>query len=80
MTGEPGIGKTSLVRSFLRGLAEHGSDDGLWIATGKCVELHGVGEAYMPVLNALDRLARDSDPLEWAENRSRRCRGARNAE
>ena len=59
VTGEPGIGKTSLVRSFLQTLAGH--EDGLRIAWGHCVELHGESEAYLPVLNALDRLAREGD-------------------
>jgi DNA-binding winged helix-turn-helix (wHTH) protein len=52
VTGEPGIGKTTLVRSFLQKLADQ--DDDLRIAWGHCVELHGESEAYLPILNALD--------------------------
>ena len=59
VTGEPGIGKTSLIRCFLRQVTEREGADGPWVTMGKCVELHGESEAYMPLLNALDRLARD---------------------
>jgi predicted ATPase len=58
VTGEPGIGKTSLIRTFLERLAE--AEESEWIAVGRCVEHHGEGEAFLPVLNALDRLARES--------------------
>jgi predicted ATPase/DNA-binding winged helix-turn-helix (wHTH) protein len=60
VTGEPGIGKTSLIRTFLERRADAEADEPAWIAVGKCVELHGEGEAYLPVLEALDRLARDA--------------------
>ena len=60
VTGEPGIGKTSLIRTFLERLADAEADEPVWIAVGKCVELHGEGESYLPVLEALDRLAREA--------------------
>jgi DNA-binding winged helix-turn-helix (wHTH) protein/predicted ATPase len=60
VTGEAGIGKTTLVEAFLaRLLARLSAGDGLRIARGQCVEQYGTGEAYLPVLEALARLARE---------------------
>jgi DNA-binding winged helix-turn-helix (wHTH) protein/predicted ATPase len=53
VTGEAGIGKTALVEAFLQQVT---SDQGVWIGHGQCVGLYGVGEAYLPVLEALGRL------------------------
>jgi DNA-binding SARP family transcriptional activator/pimeloyl-ACP methyl ester carboxylesterase len=53
VTGENGIGKTALVDAFL-GEAQQVS--GLLVGRGQCLEQRGEGEAYMPVLEALDRL------------------------
>src|SRR5262249_33429875 len=55
VTGEPGIGKTTLVDVFLSRLADEPS---IWIGRGQCVEQFGAGEAYRPVLEALGRLGR----------------------
>src|SRR5262249_26970968 len=55
VTGEAGIGKTALVETFVRGLNH---DPGLWIGHGQCIEQYGAGEAYLPLLEALDRLCR----------------------
>ena len=57
VTGEAGIGKTTLVEAFLAGLD---AADGLRIGRGQCVEHYGTGEAYLPVLEALARLAREA--------------------
>jgi predicted ATPase len=54
VTGEPGIGKTALVEAFLAGLP----DGDLWIARGQCLDHYGAGEAYLPILESLGRLAR----------------------
>jgi DNA-binding winged helix-turn-helix (wHTH) protein/tetratricopeptide (TPR) repeat protein len=54
VTGEPGIGKTTLVEAFLRDTAR----DQLHVAWGQCIEHAGAGEAYLPVLHALSRLCR----------------------
>jgi predicted ATPase len=52
--GEPGIGKTTFVRAFLDPLA---GDAHVRIGRGQCVEQYGAGEPYMPILEALTRLA-----------------------
>ena len=56
LSGEVGIGKTTLFRAFL---SQVEVSDGLWIGRGQCIEQYGVGEAYMPVLEALGRLCRE---------------------
>ena len=55
VTGEAGIGKTKLVDAFLARVAETGAAD---IARGLCIEYHGSGEPYLPVLDAIGRLCR----------------------
>lgn len=61
VTGEPGIGKTTLVEAFLQEAAARGQ---LRIARGQCYEHYGTGEAYMPVLDALTQLCRDQRDSE----------------
>jgi DNA-binding winged helix-turn-helix (wHTH) protein/type II secretory pathway predicted ATPase ExeA len=56
VTGEPGIGKTTVIEAFL---AEAASQDRLRIAQGRCIETHGAGEAYLPLLEAMTRLGRE---------------------
>lgn len=51
ITGEPGIGKTSLSDEFLR--RARGSYPGLLVSRGRCVEQYGTGEAYLPFLDAV---------------------------
>jgi len=55
VTGEPGVGKTTLVEAFLQRIAAAGT---LWIERGQCVEQYGPGEAYLPVLEALGHSCR----------------------
>jgi len=55
VTGEPGIGKTTVVDTFLTRAANSGD---LWMARGQCVEHYGPSEAYLPVLEALGQLCR----------------------
>jgi len=55
VTGEPGIGKTTLVDAFLEQLV---NDERVWIGQGQCLEQYGEGEAYLPVLEALGQLCR----------------------
>jgi tetratricopeptide (TPR) repeat protein len=54
ITGEPGIGKTSLSDEFLRQTRKQRS--GLLISRGRCVEQYGTGEAYLPFLDAMGEL------------------------
>jgi DNA-binding winged helix-turn-helix (wHTH) protein len=54
VSGEPGIGKTSLVDEFQRQAAV----DALRNARGQCVEGYGGTEAYYPMLEALGKLCR----------------------
>src|SRR5262249_52750637 len=53
VTGEPGVGKTTLVGSFLSHVQ---ANDGALTAQGQCIEQYGAGEAYLPILDALDGL------------------------
>lgn len=54
ITGEPGIGKTSLGDEFLRRTRKQ--RPGLLISRGRCVEQYGTGEAYLPFLDAMGGL------------------------
>jgi predicted ATPase/DNA-binding winged helix-turn-helix (wHTH) protein len=56
VTGEAGLGKTTLVDAFAEAASRWGK---LWIGRGQCIEHYGAGEAYMPVLEALGRLCRE---------------------
>src|SRR5262249_33171944 len=54
VTGEPGLGKTTLVESFLDELGASGQ---MWsLARGRCSERLAGTEAYLPFLEALDSL------------------------
>jgi predicted ATPase len=55
VTGDPGIAKTTLVEAFLERVSTRGV---FGVARGQCVEQHGPGEAFMPVLEGLERLCR----------------------
>jgi DNA-binding winged helix-turn-helix (wHTH) protein len=89
ITGEPGIGKTALVDTFLQSLesrVERLASEQVqrprsrvrgsafastpntqhpalfpWLGRGQCIEQYGAGEAYMPVLEALERLCHTGD-------------------
>ncbi|HTI33109.1 MAG TPA: BTAD domain-containing putative transcriptional regulator, partial [Miltoncostaea sp.] len=54
VTGEAGAGKTTLVDALLDGLPEGAA----LVGRGQCVVQHGPSEAYMPVLQALERICR----------------------
>src|SRR5262249_59397125 len=58
LVGEPGIGKTALVETFV---AQVRATEDVWIGHGQCVDQYGAGEAYLPVLEALGRLGRGSE-------------------
>ena len=71
VTGEPGIGKTSLIRGFLQRRTEDPASEPLWVARGQCAEHYGEGEAYLPALELLERLAHEagSEPVRGALER-----------
>jgi DNA-binding winged helix-turn-helix (wHTH) protein/tetratricopeptide (TPR) repeat protein len=52
ITGEAGIGKTSLLGAFLATIR-----GGAKVAHGQCLDHHGVSEPYLPLIEALTRLA-----------------------
>jgi DNA-binding winged helix-turn-helix (wHTH) protein len=60
VTGEAGIGKTTLVDTALRDLARD-SGARLAVARGQCIEHYGAGEPYLPVSAALAALCRGRD-------------------
>ena len=58
ISGEAGIGKTSLLEIFIESQRQ---SNNYWIAKGQCIEHYGVGKAYLPLLDALGRLCREFD-------------------
>jgi len=61
VTGPAGVGKTTLVEAFLDSPAVRSAMRSVRIGRGACVEQHGPREPYMPVLESLERLARQPD-------------------
>jgi predicted ATPase len=59
LSGEAGIGKTTVVEMVL---ARLGPGREVRIAWGQCVEHYGEGEAYLPFLEALGQLCRGPQP------------------
>lgn len=57
VTGEAGIGKTTLVDLFL---ARIQPTNRIRIGRGQCLEQYGEGEPYLPILEAFGRLCRES--------------------
>jgi predicted ATPase/transcriptional regulator with XRE-family HTH domain len=58
VTGEAGIGKTTLLEAFASSVA---SEPHVRICSGQCLAQYGMSEAYLPVLDAIGQLCRD-DP------------------
>lgn len=58
VTGESGIGKTALVDALLKQVMAQGVG---WVARGQCFEHHDRVESYLPVLEALGQLWRQSE-------------------
>lgn len=54
VTGEAGIGKTTLVEAFLCGLRRQA--EAVVVGRGQCVQRYGTGEALMPLLEALGQI------------------------
>ena len=57
VTGDPGIGKSTLIERFVSGLGD------VACARGQCVEQYGSGEPYLPVLEALAELCRSDSTV-----------------
>ncbi len=64
VTGEAGIGKTTLVESFLQKVRR---DSNVWVGQGQCLEQYGSGEAYLPVLEAVSRLCQEPGRAGFVE-------------
>ncbi|MGH8185266.1 MAG: AAA family ATPase, partial [Steroidobacteraceae bacterium] len=60
LAGEAGIGKTAIIDELVAHLAAQSS---LISMRGQCIEHYGMGEAYLPILEALGRLGRDDASL-----------------
>jgi DNA-binding winged helix-turn-helix (wHTH) protein/tetratricopeptide (TPR) repeat protein len=58
ITGEAGIGKTALVDTFVAQVAPTAP---VWLGWGQCLEQHGAGEPYLPLLEVLGRWGRGPD-------------------
>ena len=57
ITGEAGIGKTSLVDAFVARLSR---SEGPWIGQGQCINHFGEGEPYLPLLEAISHITKAS--------------------
>lgn len=56
ITGEPGIGKTTVVQAFI----EEASQSPVMLIRGQCLEHYGAAEPYLPVLEGFSRLLQSS--------------------
>lgn len=61
VTGEQGIGKTTLVDSFLTFVNPEAQSRSVLIARGQCIKSHGSGEAYMPLCEALTNICQTAE-------------------
>src|SRR4029079_17333336 len=68
VTGDPGIGKTTLVDAFVEGL----DPEDVVVLRGASIEQHGTPEAYAPVIEMLSGL-RQSPHREHALTTLTRC-------
>jgi DNA-binding winged helix-turn-helix (wHTH) protein/predicted ATPase len=57
VAGPAGIGKTTLLDAWLETIADRSA---IRVMRGECLEHHGAGEAYQPLLEALTRLCRQT--------------------
>jgi DNA-binding winged helix-turn-helix (wHTH) protein/predicted ATPase len=60
ITGEPGIGKTTIVQAFL----EEACQSPVMVARGQCLEHYGSAEHYLPVLDGFSRLLQSSGGVQ----------------
>jgi predicted ATPase len=59
LSGEAGIGKTTVVETFLSEVATAAAD--CYVGRGRCSERLAGSEAYLPILEALEDLSRSGD-------------------
>ena len=64
VSGEPGIGKTTIVDLFLERIKDKPN---LRIGHGQCIEQYGAGEAFMPLLEIAGQLCRGPSRDETRE-------------
>lgn len=60
VTGEAGIGKTTLLETFARSI---GADRTVRVCSGQCLAQYGMSEAYLPVLDAIRQLCREDEQV-----------------
>jgi DNA-binding winged helix-turn-helix (wHTH) protein/predicted ATPase len=70
VTGEAGVGKTTLVEAFVQ---EVGHAEAMWIGCGQCIEHYGSGEAYLPVLEAMEQVCRSPGGQTFVETLCRQA-------
>lgn len=63
LTGEPGIGKTTLIEMFLNEI----SDDAPLVLRMRCVEHFGQGEALLPMIEAIEKHCRAPEGVKMIE-------------
>lgn len=63
VVGEPGIGKSALVDTFVAQVVATGDSS---VGCGQCVDDYGAGEPYLPLLEALGRLCRSAEGAWFA--------------
>ncbi len=64
VTGETGIGKTTLVDVFV---AQVTATAEAWLGQGQCIEQYGTGEAYLPLLEALGHVEQGPEGARLVE-------------
>ena len=64
VTGEAGIGKTTLVDAFLAQMAPH---QPLGLGRGQCIDHYGPGEAYLPLLAAFGEMGQGASGADVIE-------------
>lgn len=70
VTGEAGIGKTALTEIFLQQLVARQGHI-VAVGRGQCMEHHGRGEAYLPILESLGRVLRQAQDERLIEQMRR---------
>ncbi len=81
IAGEAGIGKTTLIDAFLRGIGGWGLGIGprspqppipnpqpltpIFMGRGQCLEHYGEGEAYLPILEAVGQLCQGPEGVDF---------------